>query len=202
MKSSNSNPSHGFTLIEFLIVIVIITVITSWAVPQYRRRLSLNYLDQYTQKIESGLFSLRARQSAEGTSCEMNFSTNHVGVENINSGFGSTANTMELGHLSNQERHQRLQCCDTTSCEWNSPYRLINLEQTGISKNVEVKVSKAAYSLSPPGTSTDGNDLVVLVRSIDWNRDPERPLPIRCIKLSASGHLHSGTWEKMRCRRR
>ena len=202
MTSHYTDPSYGFTLLEFLVVSIIMALITAWAVPQYQRQLALNHLDQYTKKIESGLFSLRARQSAEGTSCEMNFDANYVGVDKTDSGFGSTANTMELSHLSNKERDQRLQCCDTTNCEWNPPYRLINLEQTGIAKNVEIKVSKAAYSMSPPGTSTDGNDLVVLVRSTYWNRDPARPLPIRCVKLSASGHLHSGTWEKMRCRRR
>ena len=202
MMKNQFSPTQGFSLLEVLIAAVIVMISASWAIPQYRRQLALNQLDQYTQKIESGLFSLRARQSAEGTSCEMNFSANHVGTDNITDGFGTVENVVELGHLSKQDRDQRLQCCDTTQCEWNPPYRLINMEQTAISKNVEIKVSQSAYSLSPPGTSTDGNALVLLVRSTSWNQDPQRPLPVRCIKLSTSGHLHSGTWEDTRCRRR
>ena len=202
MMKNQFLPTQGFSLLEVLIAAVIVMISASWAIPQYRRQLALNQLDQYTQKIESGLFSLRARQSAEGTSCEMNFSANHVGTDNITDGFGTVENVVELGHLSKQDRDQRLQCCDTTQCEWNPPYRLINMEQTAISKNVEIKVSQSAYSLSPPGTSTDGNALVLLVRSTSWNQDPQRPLPVRCIKLSTSGHLHSGTWEDTRCRRR
>jgi prepilin-type N-terminal cleavage/methylation domain-containing protein len=202
MKKNQLPPTQGFSLLELLIAAMIVMISASWALPQYRRQLALNQLDQYTQKIESGLFSLRARQSAEGTSCEMNFAANYVGTDNSSGGFGAVENVVELGHLSKEDRAQRLQCCDTTQCEWNPPYRLINLEQTRISKNVEIKVSQSAYSLSPPGTSTDGNALVLLVRSTSWNQDPERPLPIRCIKLSTSGHLHSGTWEERRCRRR
>ena len=202
MKNNKSSASSGFSLVEVLITAVIVMISASWAIPQYQRQLALNHLDQYTQKIESGLFSLRARQSAEGTSCEINFAAHYVGTDNSKDGFGAVENVVELGHLSKDDRARRLQCCDTTQCEWNPPYRLINMEQTAISKNVEIKVSQTAYSLSPPGTSTDGNALVILVRSTNWDKDPQRPLPVRCIKLSTSGHLHSGTWEDTRCRRR
>ena len=73
MKNTIPTNEQGFSLLELLIVLVIVTLGTSWAIPQYRRQLALNQLDQYTQQIESGLFSLRARQSSEGTSCEINF---------------------------------------------------------------------------------------------------------------------------------
>ena len=66
---TRTTTSYGFSLLELLIVTVIITIGTTWSIPQYRRQLALNRLNQYTQQVESGLFSLRARQSAEGTSC-------------------------------------------------------------------------------------------------------------------------------------
>ena len=75
-------------------------------------------------------------------------------------------------------------------------------EGTAMSKTVEVKFSRATYLLSPPGTSTDGDPLIILVRAQHGRDDPKRPLPVRCIKLSTSGHLHRGTWEESRCRRR
>lgn len=194
--------SHGFSLLELLIVAVIVVIGTTWSIPQYRRQLALSRLDQYTQQIESGLFSLRARQSAEGTSCQLLFNPSHVGIDNIENGYGRPSDVLELSHLTQQQRHQRLECCDSTECQWESPYRLLSQENTEASKVVEIKSSESEYSLSPPGTSTDGNDLILLVRSISWNQDPERPLPLRCIQLSTTGHLHRGTWEESRCRRR
>lgn len=196
MKNKIPTNQQGFSLLELLIVAMIVSLGSAWALPQYRRQLALNQLDQYTQQIESGLFSLRARQSSEGTSCEINFNSSFVGTSNTTSGFGAPADVVELSHLTDQQRIQRLECCDATQCAWDPPYRLMDQENTAVSRNVELKVSEASYSLSPPGTSTDENALVLLVRSTNWNQDPQRPLPLRCVKFSSAGHLHRGSWEK------
>ena len=202
MKNPYTPPSAGFTLLELLIIIVIVVLGSTWAVPQYQRRLALNQLDQYSQQIESGLFSLRARQSAEGTSCEVNINPSYVGTDNTNGGFGQATEVLELSHLNPKEREERLRCCDATSCSWEPPYRLISKEGTTSSKTVGIKFSQAKYTLSPPGMSADSNSLIILVRSNNEQNDPKRPLPIRCVKLSTAGHLHRGTWEESRCRRR
>ena len=196
MKNKIPTYEQGFSLLELLIVAIIVTLGTAWAIPQYRRQLALNQLDQYTQQIESGLFSLRARQSSEGTSCEINFNSNFVGTNNTKSGYGSPAELIEFSHLTDKQRAQRLECCDATQCEWDPPYRLIDQENTSVSRNVELKVSQASYSLSPPGSSTDENALVLLVRSTNWNQDPQRPLPLRCVRFSTAGHLHRGSWKQ------
>ena len=202
MKNTYQPQLQGFTLLELLIISMIIVLGSSWAVPQYRRQLTLNRLDQYSQQIESGLFSLRARQSAEGTSCEITINPSFVGINNASGGFGQPSETLELSHLNQEQRDERLRCCDATSCSWKPPYRLISKEGTTSSETVEVKFSQAKYMLSPPGMSADSNSLLILVRANSYREDPKRPLPIRCIKLSAAGHLHRGTWEESRCRRR
>jgi type II secretory pathway pseudopilin PulG len=202
MKNPYTPPSAGFTLLELLIIIVIVVLGSTWAVPQYQRRLALNQLDQYIQQIESGLFSLRARQSAEGTSCEININPSYVGTDNTNGGFGQATEVLELSHLNPKEREERLRCCDATSCSWEPPYRLISKEGTTSSKTVGIKFSQSKYTLSPPGMSADSNSLIILVRSNNEQNDPKRPLAIRCVKLSTAGHLHRGTWEESRCRRR
>jgi prepilin-type N-terminal cleavage/methylation domain-containing protein len=192
----------GFTLVELLVVVVIMMLGLSWVLPQYRRQQALNQLDQYTQQVESGLFHLRARQSSEGTSCEINFDPTYIGTANTSSGFGRPSDVLELSHLSSDQRNERLECCDATRCTWTPPYRLMSQEGTAHSRTVELKVSKQSYSLSPPGTSTDQSPLILLIRQIAWNSDPSRPLPLRCVELSASGHLHRGTWDNNRCRPR
>ena len=202
MRTQYSPPSPGFTLLELLIIIVIIVLGSTWAMPQYQRRLALNRLDEYRQQIESGLFSLRARQSAEGTSCEISIDPSFVGIHNTNDGFGKATDVLELSHLNPKEREERLRCCDATSCSWEPPYRLISKEGTISSKSVGIKLSQAKYTLSPPGMSADSNSLIILVRTNNEQSDPKRPLPIRCVKLSTAGHLHRGTWEESRCRRR
>ena len=202
MNNYTSKNSQGFGLLELLIVVVIVILGSLWAIPQYRRQLALSQLDQYTQQIESGLFHLRARQSAEGTSCKINFNPSFAGTNTFDSGFSAPVDIIELSHLSAKDRNQRLQCCDTTQCTWNPPYRLIDRENTQVSHTVEIKASETTYSLSPPGTSSDNTSLVLIVRSLYWNEDPKRPLPMRCVKFSTTGHIHQGTWEGKRCRRR
>ena len=202
MKNTYPPQSKGFTLLELLIISIIVVLGSSWAVPQYRRQLSLNQLDQYSQQIESGLFSLRARQSAEGTSCEITINPSFVGLDNTTNGFGQPSEILELSHPNPKKREERLRCCDATSCTWEPPYRLISQEGTTSSKTVGVKFSQAKYMLSPPGMSTDSNSLIILVRTNNDQQDPNRPLPIRCVKLSTAGHLHRGTWEESRCRKR
>ena len=202
MKRIHHSPSSGFTLFEFLIVIMIVMLGSTWAIPQYQRQRSLNQLDQFSQQIESGLFSLRARQSTEGTSCEINVNPAYVGVKDTNMGFGSATEVLELSHLRSNERDERLRCCDATTCSWEPPYRLINREGTRSSKTVGIKLSQENYMLSPPGMSTDSDSLIILVRSNNEQNNFKHPLPIRCVELSTAGHLHRGTWENSRCRRR
>ena len=202
MKMIHQSSPSGFTLFELLIVITILVLGSTWAIPQYRRQHALNQLDQYSQQIESGLFSLRARQSAEGTSCEIRVSPEYVGVKNTNMGFGAATEILELSHLNPKEREERLRCCDATTCSWQPPYRLIDREGTTSSRTVGIKLSQENYMLSPPGMSTDSHSLIILVRSNNEQNNSIRPLPIRCVELSTAGHLHRGTWEQSRCRKR
>ena len=48
----------GFSLLEVLITITIVSIISAYAIPTYRRNLSQGHVDRYTQFLKTGLFSL------------------------------------------------------------------------------------------------------------------------------------------------
>ena len=191
----------GFTLLELIVVISIISLTLAWALPQFKRRMDKSSLQTYTQAVVSGLYSLRARQGPGGSGCDMKFSSAY----NFNKGttFGSAKDIFELNHLNGNQRDERLKCCDSAQCwnepgdlTWAKPYRFLNLEGSPSSERVELQVSSERYELSPPGTSAIAEPLVILVRSINWNQDSLRPLPTQCIEVTSNGVVRKGTWVK------
>ena len=191
----------GFTLLELIVVISIISLTLAWALPQFKRRMDKSSLQTYTQAVVSGLYSLRARQGTDGSGCDMKFSSAY----NFNKGttFGSAKDIFELNHLNGNQRDERLKCCDSAQCwnepgglTWAKPYRFLNLEGSPSSERVELQVSSERYELSPPGTSAIAEPLVILVRSINWNQDSLRPLPTQCVEVTSNGVVRKGTWVK------
>ena len=195
-----SNKS-GFTLLELIVVISIISLTLAWALPQFKRRMDKSSVQTFTQALVSGLYSLRARQGTDGSGCDIGFSSKY----NFNNGntFGSAKDLFELNHLNGNQRDERLKCCDSAQCwnepgdlTWAKPYRFLNLEGSPSSERVELQVSSERYELSPPGTSAIAEPLVILVRSINWNQDSLRPLPTQCIEVTSNGVVRKGTWVK------
>ena len=189
----------GFTLLELVVVICIISLTLTWALPQFKRRMDQSSVKTFTQALVSGLYSLRARQGTDGSGCDIGFSSNY-NFNNTNT-FGSVKNLFELNHLNSKDRDGRLKCCDSAQCwnapghlTWAKPYRFLNLEGSPSSKRVELQVSSNSYELSPPGTSPIAEPLIILVRSKNWNQDSLRPLPTQCIEVTANGVVRQGKW--------
>lgn len=197
--NSRKTDTSGFTLLEIIVVICIISLTLAWALPQFKRRMEKSSVQTFTQALISGLYSLRARQGTDGSGCDLNFSSAY----NFNKGdtFGSAKDLFELNHLNGKERDDRLKCCDSAQCwnepgnlTWAKPYRFLNLEGLPSSKQVELQVSSDRYELSPPGTSAVAEPLVILVRSIKWNQDSLRPIPTSCIEVTSNGVARKGRW--------
>ena len=55
------NRDSGFTLVELLVVVVLISIGSALSLPTFMRTLKQREVDRYTQTVESGLFSLRAK---------------------------------------------------------------------------------------------------------------------------------------------
>lgn len=178
------NRIGGFTLLEMIVVISITSLTLAWALPQFSRQISRTSADHFTQALVSGLNSLRARQRAEGSGCEISFDSKYNYMEGDNYG------NPEIIFETNSPQ------CTNGASRLNTltEYRFLDLKNIESSKKVEVQVSSDQFILSPPGTSSMAEPLIILVRSKNWNQDPQRPLPTLCIQLSANGVIKRGKW--------
>ena len=191
----------GFTLLELIVVVLIASSTLVWALPQFSRQINQSSVDHFTQALVSGLYSLRARQGSDGSGCEINFNSNYVFTQSES--YGTPKDLFELNHLTTEARNNRLKCCDSAQCwnevnqsTWQKPYRFLDLENVASSNNVEIQVSTDHYSLSPPGTSSIAEPLMIILRAKKWDQDPKRPLPTLCVELSGNGVIRRGVWNK------
>ncbi|MDB4379608.1 type II secretion system GspH family protein [bacterium] len=206
-----SKNCQGFTLLEMIVALVIITIGVSAAMPSFLRQMRQGEVDRYTQQLEAGFFGLRAKLGRQKTSCTLKFE---------NSGLENFVPPSELVEMTNNP--ERLECCNTeirtagrnSGCangpeigaliadtvsditekrriERNRSFRLMNEEGTPESKAVEIAVNSASYELSPPGTSTAANDLIFLIRSTNTE---EETLRTRCLQISGTGTVFRANW--------
>lgn len=206
-----NNHSKGFTLVEMLASVIIIAIGLSTSIPSYIRTLRQGEVDRYTQQIEDGYLTLRAKLGKQKTNCTLKF--DHSGLNN----FVTPADLVEMG------RHpKRIECCSSDIRAANVPsgcadgpeignllafsiadslekskvkrdrsMRLIDREGSIESQMVEVAVNSATYELTPPGTSTMSDDLIFLVRSTNTNT---KGLHTRCLQISGTGNVYRATW--------
>ena len=205
-----NSKSAGFSLLELLVGMVIITIGLSAAIPSYLRNMRQGEVDRYTQKLEAGFFGLRAKLGQQKTSCTLNFDTN--GLNN----FAPPADVVEM-----QDHPERMECCNSdieaaghsSGCAYgpeigtllaedssgaekekiirDRSLRLLDREGTPESEVVEVSVNLASYELTPPGTSTMSEKLIFLIRSTNTE---EQRLRTRCLQISSTGTVFRGSW--------
>ena len=207
MKSKTT----GFSLLELLVGMVIITMGLTAAIPSYLRTMRQGEVDRYTQQLEAGFFGLRAKLGQQKTSCTLNFDTS--GLNN----FAAPADVVEM-----KDHPERIECCNSdieaagrsNGCAYgpeigallagdssgaekekiirDRSLRLLDREGTPESKLVEVSVNLASYELTPPGTSTMSEDLIFLIRSTNTK---EERLRTRCLQISGTGTIVRANWD-------
>ena len=201
----------GFSLLELLVGMVIITIGLSAAIPSYLRNMRQGEVDRYTQQLEAGFFGLRAKLGQQKTSCTLNFDQSGLG------NFTAPANLVEM-----KNHPERIECCNSdieaagrsSGCAYgpeigtllaqgssgdernkiirNRSLRLLDREDTPESQAVEISVNLANYELTPPGTSTMSDDLIILVRSTNTQ---EQRLRTRCLQVSGTGSVVRANWD-------
>ena len=206
-----NSKSAGFSLLELLVGMVIITIGLTAAIPSYMRNIRQGEVDRYTQQLEAGFFGLRAKLGQQKTSCTLNFDQN--GLNN----FAAPADLVEM-----QDHPERIECCNSdieaagrsSGCAYgpeigtllaegssgderakiirDRSLRLLDREGTPESDAVEVSVNLASYELTPPGTSTMSDDLIFLIRSTNTE---EQRLRTRCLQISGTGTIVRASWD-------
>ena len=203
--------SAGFSLLELLVGMAIITISLSATIPSYMRNMRQGEVDRYTQQLEAGFVGLRAKLGQQKTSCTLNFDTS--GLNN----FAAPADLVEM-----KDHPERIECCNSdiekagrsSGCAYgpeigallakdssgaekekiirDRSLRLLDREGTPESEVVEVSVNLASYELTPPGTSTMSDDLIFLIRST--NKQEQR-LRTRCLQISGTGTIVRASWD-------
>ena len=203
--------SAGFSLLELLVGMVIVTIGLTAAIPSFTRNIRQGEVDRYTQQLEAGFFGLRAKLGQQKTSCTLNFDTS--GLNN----FAPPADVVEM-----QDHPERIECCNSdieaagrsSGCAYgpeigtllaegssgdektkiirDRSLRLLDREGTPESDAVEVSVNLASYELTPPGTSTMSDDLIFLIRSTN---NEEQRLRTRCLQISGTGTIVRASWD-------
>ena len=202
--------SAGFSLLELLVGMVIVTIGLSAAIPSYLRNMRQGEVDRYTQQLEAGFFGLRAKLGQQKTSCTLNFDTS--GLNN----FAAPADVVEM-----KDHPERIECCNSdieaagrsSGCAYgpeigtllagdssgaeedkiirDRSLRLLDREGTPESEVVVMSVNLASYELTPPGTSTMSDDLIFLIRS---SNTQEQRLRTRCLQISGTGTVFRASW--------
>ena len=178
-------------MIEMIVVMTIVGLATTWALPQFKRSLEQNKVDRYTQNLESGLFNLKTRLQKASKKC-----TFFDGISNqlINT-YTKPDQLIELNEFNSTERGKYLDCLideRDTGLESETPFRFLQREGTPDKNNVEVLTSIKSYKLNNLGANTEGKDIILRVRSNRWETGTR--LNTRCIVFSGNGHLYRGTW--------
>ena len=202
----------GFTLVELLVGMVIVTIGVSAAMPSFLAEGRRGEVERYTQRMEAGFFGLRAKLGQQKTSCTLRF--DNVGLNN----FVPPADLVEM-----ERNPERIECCnsdieaagESTGCTYgpkigpllaqglsgqqrdkvirDRSLRLMDQEETPDSKYVEVAVNLPSYELTPPGTSTMTEALIFLIRS---NNSDRQRLRTHCLKISGTGTIFRGSWNE------
>ena len=67
ISQNTTKNNEGFTLVECLIVLVLISLALAWSIPNLRRQLIRQSVNNYVLRIEAGLQALRMKQAVVKT---------------------------------------------------------------------------------------------------------------------------------------
>jgi prepilin-type N-terminal cleavage/methylation domain-containing protein len=210
MKKTNK----GFTLIEMVVTMALLTASTAITVPIITRNRGQGDVNRYVHSLESGLLNLKAKLGQTKTNCAINFPTTFT--------FQKPESLVEFSQGKNEQTSMK--CCNSeiskltndTDCltgyagnrlgeltgKAQDNLRLVQQESTPASKEVRVAVSKTNFGLTPPGTTANLDTITFLIchEQAASTEDPTSCIPsqnklnIGCVEINGAGEIKKGTW--------
>lgn len=142
IKKLRDNPSQGFTLLELLVVMAIVGIFSTYGIFSLRRNFAQGQVDRYTQFVETGLFSLRARLGRFKRGCELyldqDLSTNTWGppwkLLEFQQPDGSQSNSTRFKCCYDEITEEQRECTPE-DLSGKASYRFLTMEGTRESKS-------------------------------------------------------------------
>ena len=209
----NKQSETGFSLVEVIVALAILTTSTALTVPIIARNRWQVDVERYATQLESGLYSLRAKLGSRKTSCSMTFPSEFNFLEpakitEFSQGTNSTSFNCcdsEISSLINDQDcavgHPGHQLSEITKRPLDN-LRIVQTESTPESKNVRVAVSTRNFGFTPPGTTAEAGTLTFLIchqRAASAGSPTEcvpgqNRLSIRCVQIDGTGAVERGRW--------
>ena len=210
------NKTDGFTLIEIVVALSLISIATAATVPTITRNRWQKDVDTYAKKLESGLLDFKAKLGKQKTSCKIEFPAAYS--------FETPNNLVEFSQQSSGNT-TTMQCCNSEiskltndpDCSNGAPgyslstltgrdqdnLRMVQFESTPESKVVRVAVSTTNFGFTPPGTTLNAEQITFLIchrqslSPVDARTcvAEKNQLDIRCIQIDGTGEVASGIWK-------
>ena len=210
------NKTNGFTLIEMVVALSLLSIATAATVPAITRNRWQKDVNGYAIKLESGLLDLKAKLGKQKTSCEIKFPVAYS--------FQTPNNLVEFSQQSSGNT-TTMQCCNSEISELsNDPdcitgapgyslstltgrdqdnLRMVQYESTPESKAVRVAVSTTNFGFTPPGTTLNAGKITFLICH-EQSLSPDdstaceakrNKLDIRCVQIDGTGEVSNGIWK-------
>ena len=215
--------SQGFSLLEMLVGIVIISIGLSASIPTYLRNMRQGEVDRYTQQLEAGFFGLRAKLGQQKTSCTLNFDQNGL------SNFVAPADLVEMPDDLEEmpdgvdDSHPgRIECCNrdiedtgrSSGCAYGpwigtllagesiktEKVKIIRdrslrlLDREGTPESEAVEVSVNLASYElTPPGTSTMSDELIFL--IRSTNTQEKRLRTRCLQIAGTGTIFRGNWD-------
>ena len=190
----------GFTLVELLVGIAIISIGTASAIPTLYRQFQQRSVDSYTQKLESGLNQIKANMISRQSSCLIRFppqATQEPGVA------PSQLDNLIINEEANID--EEAECTKPSNMKegWtmaSTKMRMIAIKNTQTDseeQNIRIMIQPEAIAFNTvggvvrPSLAFSNKPLVVRVRSLALGDSGLE----RCLYMHpTTGEITSGTW--------
>ena len=190
----------GFTLVELLVGIAIISIGTASAIPTLYRQFQQRSVDSYTQKLESGLNQIKANMISRQSSCLIRFppqATQEPGVA------PSQLDNLIINEEANIDEEAECPKPSNMKEGWtmaSTKMRMIAIKNTQTDseeQNIRIMIQPEAIAFNTvggvvrPSLAFSNKPLVVRVRSLALGDSGLE----RCLYMHpTTGEITSGTW--------